>query len=163
VANNNPRAGDLNVNPGVDAVEEFKVQSGVMAAEFGYTAGGVVNMVTKSGTNNFHGSLYEFLRNDKFDARNTFASAKAPFRYNQYGGAVGGPVIKNKTFFFYNYEEWRFSRQYTVVGTTPTDAERRGDFSALYDARGALIPIYDPASTRANPNLRRQRSRNLSR
>lgn len=152
VANNNPRAGDLNVNPAVDSVEEFKVQSGVMAAEFGYTAGGVVNMVTKSGTNNFHGSLYEFLRNDKLDARNAFANVKAPFRYNQFGGAVGGPVIKNKTFFFYNYEEWRFRRQYTVIGSTLTDAQRRGDFSGLGDARGTPIPIYDPQTTRANPN-----------
>lgn len=151
-SNNNPRAGDLNVNPAVDAIEEFKVQSGVMSSEYGYTAGGVVNMVTKSGTNSFHGSLYEFLRNDKFDARNAFASTKAPFRYNQYGGAIGGPVIKNKTFFFYNYEEWQYRRQYTTIGTVPTPAERGGDFSGLLDSKGAQVPIYDPATTRANPN-----------
>ena len=149
-SNVNPRAGDVNVNPAVDAIQEFKVQSGVMSAEFGYTAGGVVNMVTKSGTNQFHGSLYEFLRNDKLDARNAFAAVKAPFRYNQFGGVVGGPVRKDKTFFFYNYEEWRFRRQYTVIGTTPTDEQRTGDLSRLADARGNAIPIYDPQTTAAN-------------
>lgn len=150
-SNVNPRAGDVNVNPAVDAIQEFKVQSGVMSAEFGYTAGGVVNMVTKSGTNQFHGSLYEFLRNDKLDARNTFAAVKAPFRYNQFGGAVGGPVRKDKTFFFYNYEEWRFRRQYTVIGTAPTAEQRLGDFSRLADARGTAIPIFDPQTTAALP------------
>ena len=150
-SNINPRGGDVNVNPAVDAIQEFKVQSGVMSAEFGYTAGGVVNMVTKSGTNHFHGTLYEFLRNDKFDARNAFANVKAPFRYNQYGGAIGGPVRKDRTFFFFNFEGWKFRRQYTVIGTTATAAERRGDFSTLGDSRGTPIPIYDPQSTRANP------------
>jgi len=150
-SNINPRSGDVNVNPAVDAIQEFKVQSGVMSAEFGYTAGGVVNMVTKSGTNNFHGTLYEFLRNDKLDARNAFADVRAPFRYNQYGGAVGGPVRKDRTFFFFNYEGWKFRRQYTVIGTTPTEAERRGDFSTLADSLGTPVPIYDPQSTRANP------------
>jgi hypothetical protein len=149
-SNVNPRAGDVNVNPAVDAIQEFKVQSGVMSAEFGYTAGGVVNMVTKSGTNQFHGSVYEFLRNDKLDARNAFAAVKAPFRYNQFGGAVGGPVRKDKTFFFYNYEEWRFRRQYTVVGTAPTDEFRTGDLSRLLDARGTLIPVFDPQTTAPN-------------
>ncbi len=150
-SNINPRAGDVNVNPAVDAIQEFKVQSGVMSAEYGYTAGGVVNMVTKSGTNQFHGSLYHFLRNDKLDARNSFAAVRAPFRYNQYGGAIGGPVRKDRTFFFYNFEEWKFRREYTTLGTAPTDAWRRGDFSALADNRGTPIPIYDPNTTVANP------------
>ncbi len=150
-SNVNPRAGDVNVNPAVDAIQEFKVQSGVMSAEYGYTAGGVVNMVTKSGTNQFHGSLYEFIRNDKLDARNAFAAVRAPFRYNQFGGAVGGPVRKDKTFFFFNYEEWRFRRQYTVIGTTLTPEQRRGDLSRLGDSRGVPIPVYDPATTAANP------------
>ncbi|MEK7408974.1 MAG: TonB-dependent receptor [Acidobacteriota bacterium] len=149
--NINARAGDTNVNPGVDSVQEFKVQSGVMSAEYGYTAGGVVNMVTKSGTNQFHGSLYEFLRNDKLDSRNFFAASRAPFRYNQYGGAVGGPVRRDHTFFFFNLEEWKFRRYYTTIGTVPTEAERRGDFSLLRDAAGVAIPIHDPQTTRANP------------
>jgi len=144
--------GSVNSNVAVDAVQEFKVQSGTMSAEYGYTAGGVVNMVTKSGTNEFHGTLYEFLRNDKLDARNTFAATKAPFRYNQYGGSIGGPVIKNRTFFFFNFEEWRFRQSYTAIGTTPTDAERGGDFSNLRDARGNLILLFDPQTTTANPS-----------
>jgi len=149
-SNVNPRAGDVNVNPAVDSIQEFKVQSGVMSAEFGYTAGGVVNMVTKSGTNKFHGSLYEFLRNDKLDARNAFAAVRAPFRYNQYGGAVGGPVRKDKTFFFFNYEEWKFRRQYTVIGTTPLAEQRTGDLSTLADTRGNRIAIFDPQTTAPN-------------
>ncbi len=108
--NLNVRAGDTNVNPTVDSVEEFKVQSGTMSAEYGYTAGGVVNIVTKSGGNMVHGTLYEFLRNDAFDARNAFAATKPPFRYNQYGGALGGPVKRNRTFFFVNYEGWNYRR-----------------------------------------------------
>ena len=81
--------GEVNISPAVDAVEEFKVQSSTMSAEFGFTAGGIINLVTKSGTNTIHGTAYEFLRNDKFDARNTFSSIKPPFRYNQYGTSVG--------------------------------------------------------------------------
>lgn len=150
-SNVNNRSADVNVNPAVDAVEEFKVQSGTMSAEYGFTLGGVVNMVTKSGTNQFHGTAYEFLRNDKLDARNAFSVVKAPFRYNQYGGSIGGPVIKSKTFFFYNFEQWNFRRQYTIIGTTPTDEQLRGDLSRLADARGVAIPIYDPASTAARP------------
>ncbi|MBI3278534.1 MAG: carboxypeptidase regulatory-like domain-containing protein [Acidobacteria bacterium] len=89
--NNNAFLADLNVNPTVDAVEEFKVQSNVMSAEFGFTAGGVVNMVTKSGTNGFHGTIYEFFRNDAMDARGAFAASKEPFRYNQYGDRSAVP------------------------------------------------------------------------
>ena len=83
--------GEVGVPPAVDAVEEFKVQSGTMSSEYGFTAGGAINLVTKSGTNQFHGTLYEFLRNDKLDARNTFATRKLPLRYNQFGGSLGGP------------------------------------------------------------------------
>lgn len=151
-ANNiNNRGADNNVNPAVDAIEEFKVESGTMSAEYGFTLGGVVNMVTKSGSNDFHGSVYEYLRNDALDARNTFAAVKAPFRYNQYGGSLGGPVIRNKTFFFFNFEQWNFRRQYTVLGTTPTAEQWRGDFSKLADARGTAIPIFDPDTTRERP------------
>jgi hypothetical protein len=83
---------EVAVPPAVDAVEEFKVQSGSMSAEFGFTAGGVVNLVTKSGANAFHGTVYEFLRNDKLDARNTFAVDKERLRYNQFGGSLGGAI-----------------------------------------------------------------------
>src|SRR5262249_48263996 len=148
-ANLLPRQGDANVNLTADAIQEFKVQSGVMSAEYSYTLGGVVNMVTKSGTNSIHGNLYEFLRNDALDARNFFASTKAPYRYNQFGGSVGGHVIKNKLFYFGNYEEFRLANSYHAVGTVPIPAWRNGDLSTLKTATGALTPIYDPASTTA--------------
>ncbi len=144
--------GEVGVPPAVDAVEEFKVQSGSMSAEFGFTAGGTINLVTKSGTNQIHGSLYEFLRNDKFDARNSFAPNKLPFRYNQYGGTVGGPIRKDRTFGFFNFEDYRSRRSNPRIASVPLPEWRQGDFSNLRAVSGALIPIYDPATTRANPN-----------
>lgn len=157
--NNQGYLADINANPTVDAIQEFKVQSNTMSAEYGFTAGGVVNIVTKSGTNQFHGSLYHFLRNDKLDARNAFAATRAPFRYNQFGGAIGGPITlpklydgKDKTFFFYNYEDWRFRRTSNPITSTPIDTWRRGDFSNLFTAQGGLIRIYDPATLAQNPN-----------
>ena len=90
--NNQSYLADINVNPAVDAVEEFKVQTSTMSSEFGFTAGGVVNIVTKSGTNQFKGSLYDFVRNGRFDAKNAFATDKPQFEYNQGGGAIGGPI-----------------------------------------------------------------------
>jgi hypothetical protein len=158
-SNNQAFLQDLNVNPTVDSIEEFKVQSGVMPAEFGFTLGGVVNMVTKSGTNSVHGSAYEFVRNNDFDARNTFAAGITPYRYNQFGGAVGGPVYipktydgRDKTFFFFNIEHWQYSYANSIITSVPTAAQRAGDFSGLLTASGALTPIYDPASTVVNPN-----------
>jgi hypothetical protein len=157
--NNQAFLQDLNVNPTVDSIEEFKVQSGAMPAEFGFTLGGVVNIVTKSGTNEFHGAAYEFVRNNYFDARNTFAASITPYRYNQYGGSFGGPVLvpkvyngKNKTFFFFNIEQWKYTFANSIITTVPTAAERGGNFSQLFTATGALTPIYDPLSTQANPN-----------
>jgi hypothetical protein len=157
--NNQAFLQDLNVNPTVDSIEEFKVESGVMPAEYGFTLGGVVNIVTKSGTNSVHGSAYEFVRNNDFDARNAFAATITPYRYNQYGGAIGGPVLipkvyngRNKTFFFFNIEQWKYAYANSIITTVPTAAERAGNFSALYTATGALTPIYDPLSTAVNPN-----------
>lgn len=144
--------GEVGIPPAVDAVEEFKVQSGTMSAEFGFTAGGTVNLVTKSGTNTFHGSVYEFLRNDKFDARNTFAATKLPFRYNQYGGTFGGPIRKDRTFGFFNFEDYKSRRSSPRIASVPLATWRAGDFSNLFTAAGALIPIYDPATTRNNPS-----------
>lgn len=139
--------GEVAINPGVDSVEEFKVQSGGMSAEYGFTAGGVINMVTRSGTNKLHGSVYEFLRNDALDARNTFATTKPPFRYNQFGASVGGPVIKDRTFFFGNWEEYRYRRSRAMITSFPTAGQRTGNFSDLFNTAGTLIPIYDPYST----------------
>jgi Carboxypeptidase regulatory-like domain len=150
---------DLNANLAVDAVQEFKVQSGSMSAEYGFTLGGVINVATKAGTNSYHGTAYEFVRNNIFDARNAFANALLPFRYNQYGLALGGPVQlpklyngKNKTFFFGNWEQFNYINNSQTITSTPIAAQRNGDFSTLYDATGKLIPIYNPATTRLNPN-----------
>ncbi|WP_321474244.1 carboxypeptidase regulatory-like domain-containing protein [uncultured Paludibaculum sp.] len=151
-SNINARLGDASVNPSVDAVEEFKVQSGSMSAEYGFTAGGVVNMVTKSGSNQFHGTLYHFLRNDKLDARNAFSAVRPPFRYNQYGGSLGGPIRHDRTFFFYNFEQWNFRNYYNVISTVPTAAERSGDFSLLRDVTGKAVPVYDPESIATAPS-----------
>jgi len=143
--------GEVNISPAVDAVEEFKVQSGSMSAEFGFTGGGIINVVTKSGTNAIHGSAYEFFRNSTMDARNTFSRSKPPFRYNQFGAGAGGPVIRDRTFYFGNWEEYRYRRSEERIGTFPTARQRGGDFGDLLDTSGRLIPIFDPGTTLANP------------
>ena len=141
---------EVAVPPAVDAVQEFKVQSGTMSSEFGFTAGGVVNLVTKSGSNAFHGTAYEFLRNDKLDARNSFAVERERLRYNQFGGSIGGPVRKDRTFFFFNHEQYRVRQGSPKIATVPVAEERKGDYSNTRDARGTLIPMYDPATTRGS-------------
>src|SRR6202162_6096244 len=116
---------------GVDAIQEFSVITGGFPAEYGKAAGGVVNAITKSGTNAFHGDLYEFLRNSAFDSRDYFSrSANTPlaeFRRNQFGAAVGGPIIKDKTFFFFDYEGFRQAKGITTSVTVPSDAAREGN------------------------------------
>lgn len=150
--NVNPWQGETAINPMVDSVAEFKVQTLTVSAEFGFTSGGAINVVTKSGTNSLHGTLYEFVRNDAFDARNTFAATKPVLRYNQFGASAGGPILKNRTFFFANWEEYRFRRGSNLFATVPTARQRTGDFSDLFDSAGRLIPVYDPDTTMANPS-----------
>ena len=119
----------LGGNLGVDAIQEFSVLTSNYSAEYGKTSGGVVNAITRSGTNTFHGSAYEFLRNSALDARNFFedpTASKAPFKRNQFGGAVGGPIIKNRTFFFADFEAIRQSKGIAVVDTVPSNAARAG-------------------------------------
>ncbi|HEY2934040.1 MAG TPA: TonB-dependent receptor [Acidobacteriota bacterium] len=162
-----PVHNEISVVPMVDSVEEFKVHTNALPAEFGQTSGGVINVVTRGGTNQFHGSLYEFLRNDSLDARNAFVTTRDPvtgrtkpvLRYNQYGGTAGGPVWipglyhgKDRTFFFVGAEQWNFRTANINRATVPTEAERAGDFSKTRDGQGALIVIYDPATTKPNPN-----------
>ena len=104
---NNERAiGTIGVKPSIDAIAEMKVQTNLYTAEVGRTAGGVVNVITKSGTNEFHGSGFEFVRNDRFDSRNVFSATKPLLRQHQFGGSIGGPVVRNRTFFFADYEGW---------------------------------------------------------
>ena len=144
--------GEVGVPIAVDSVQEFKVQSGTMSSEFGYTAGGAINLVTRSGTNDIHGSAYEFVRNDAVDARNAFARTRLPLRYNQYGGSIGGPIVKNRTFGFFNWEEYRLRRSSPRILTVPVPEFLQGDFAELRTAKGDPIQLFDPDTTRPNPD-----------
>jgi len=148
----NTMLGMYNYSPIVDAIQEFKTQGHNDLAEYGGAAGGIVSVVTKSGTNQFHGALWEFLRNKDMDARGYFESTLPPLKQNQYGASVGGPVWipkvydgKNRTFFYAAWEGFRIRSAVTTGALGPTDAMRNGDFSALG------VPIYDPATTTLNP------------
>ncbi len=124
------------IQPSVEALEEFKVQTNAYSAEFGRGNGAIINATIKSGTNQFHGSVYEFLRNEKFDAKNFFDSHTdpiAPYKQNQFGATFGGAVVKNRTFFFADYEGLRIRQSQTWASTVPTAAMRSGDFSSLID------------------------------
>jgi hypothetical protein len=135
--------GGTNVQPNVDALEEFKVLSANMPAEYGHTPN-FVSATMKSGTNRFHGTLFEFVRNDKVDARNFFAVTKNPLRRNQYGGTVGGPIRKDKVFFFADLERTNQREAQVFNDVLPTAAMRAGNFSgqkALIDPlTGAAFP-----------------------
>ena len=116
--------------PSPDALKEFSIQTNSSSAEFGRNAGALLNAVTKSGTNLFHGTVLQYLRNEKLNARNFFANTVPPFRRNQYGGTLGGPVQRDRTFFFVSYQGTRErSQPGSTTSTPPTAAERNGDFS----------------------------------
>jgi hypothetical protein len=119
----------LNFDPPIESLQEFSVSVSNYSAELGRTGGGVVQMTTKSGTNQFHGSAYEYFRNDALDARTFFAASKAKLRYNLFGASFAGPIRKDKTHFFFNYEGRRESRGSTLIHNVPTAAEKQGDFS----------------------------------
>ncbi len=120
----------LYFDPPVESLQEFNVAISNYAAELGRTGGGVVQMTTKSGTNSFHGSAYEYLRNDAIQGTPFFATHKSPLRYNLFGATLSGPIYKNKTYFFFNYEGFRQKAATTVLLNVPTKAEDAGDFSA---------------------------------
>ncbi|MFB3924352.1 MAG: carboxypeptidase regulatory-like domain-containing protein [Terriglobia bacterium] len=122
--------GGFSVQPPPDAIEEFKIQTNIYSAAFGRQAGSTINLVTKSGTNEFHGVVYEFLRNDVLDARNFFEADVAKYKRNQFGFAAGGPIIKQKTFWFVNYEGLRDIKGASALGTVPTAAMKSGDLSS---------------------------------
>jgi len=126
--------GQYVVKPSIDTVKEFKVESSSYSAEFGRTAGAQMNVLTKSGTNQFHGDAYEFVRNDIFDARNFFSDKKPPLRRNQFGGTVGGPILKERTFFFASYEGQRNRETIVRRVRVPDPRWIQGDFSNLLPA-----------------------------
>ena len=164
-APNNSIQGGNNIAyvPPVDAVQEFKIVTNSYDAQYGRTAGGVINVSLKSGTNSFHGSLYEFARRKAFDSNEYFLKVngqpKPDHKLDQYGGQIDGPVRipglydgRNKTFFMFNYEGYREATPNATTYTVPDDAQLRGDFSNLRDAQGRLITIYDPATGRLEGN-----------
>src|SRR3984957_6098204 len=157
VDNNERLTLSLTLRPAIDAVREFKIQTNLYSADVGRNSGAVIDVISKSGTNQLHGSLFEFIRNSDVDARtyfNTVGTTFPAFRLNQFGGSLGGPVVipklyhgKDRTFFFVDYEGFRNSVQVFELGNIPTLRMRTGDF-------GELLPstlIYDPATTAVNP------------
>jgi len=152
----------LELKPSVETIQEFKVQTNFFSAEFGNTGGAVVNIVSKSGTNEFHGAAYEYHRRDDLNANSFFAkragSATIPdFTYNKYGGAVGGPVRlpglysgKDRTFFHTSLDIEKNNGARTAFLTVPTARERAGDFSDTRQANGQLYLIYNPFDTYTN-------------
>src|SRR5215210_6703698 len=157
IINTNVRGPTYIVIPNLDLVQEFKVVGHDAKAEFGGASGGVMNMVSKSGGNKFHGSAFEFVRNDAFDARNSFdvctparcapgqpvPSEPAPFRQNQFGASLTGPIFKNRTFFSAGYDGWRYSQPGLGLSYVPTAAEINGDFTGTPFQRN----IFNPYST----------------
>jgi len=153
IFNREPQNAYIGLVPPIEAIQEVQVYTGKYNAEFGFSGSAVINVVTKGGTNEFHGALFEYLRNDATDAINYFAQEATPFRRNQFGGALGGPVIKNKLFFFGDYQGTRFSTSSPGFTTAPTAKMYNGDFSELYDqtqpldaAGNTYGQIYDPLS-----------------
>jgi len=145
--------------PPVEAMREFKIQTSQLGSEYGHTAQAVTSFALKSGTNQIHGSAFEYFRNDKLDARSWFAAQRAITRQNEFGATIGGPILipkvydgKDKTFFFFS---WTSSRRRGLdnfnLAQTPTARNVVGDFSDWRNAAGNMIPIYDPATTRSNP------------
>ena len=144
--NTDPTFNTLNFSPSPDSVQEFKVQTGSYSAEMGGAGGGQINIVTRTGANEFHGTGYGFLRNDALDARtfNEMEESNHLVR-NNFGASLSGPIIRNKSFFFFNYEGLRHTRSQTMVATVPTEEEINGDFAMS----GATI--FNPFSSRPNP------------
>src|SRR4029077_3472820 len=146
------------VPPVIDAIQEFKVVSHTDSSEFGSVLGGVVNVVTKSGTDHFHGAAWEYIRNDAFDSRGHFLRAdqkKPAFRQNQFGGSIGGPValpsLKRNTFFYFAYQGFRYSQPISANILVPTDAQLGGDFSDLCTVGFTSGVCNDPKGQIYNP------------
>jgi outer membrane receptor protein involved in Fe transport len=145
------RESDVDLRPNVDAISEFKVLTSIFSAEYGHTAGGVISIQTKSGTNAFHGSAFEFHRNDALNAANYFRNPvdpqKAPLKQNQFGVTLGGPIRKDRTFFFVDYQGLTVRKVTEAFAQVPEEPFRRGDFSSLLPG----TVIYDPATGGTQP------------
>lgn len=141
--------------PSVEGIQEFRVQTNSYTAEYGRSGGGQVTMITKSGTNEFHGSAFEFLRNSAMDSKafflNRSGGRKASFQQHQFGGSIGGPIKRDKTFFFGDYEKRIVKSGSFAQYTVPTDQQMTGDFSNTRNANGTLRTLFDPFTTRPDP------------
>jgi len=153
IAAENTTNGTMSIFLSLEATEQFRVITRNPSAEYGRTGGGVVLMTSKSGTNEFHGSALEFLRNQVMDANAFFANrggAKLPSsRLNQWGATLGGPLRREKTFFFFNYEGFEFRQANEATRSVPTALERTGNFQETRDRAGRQVMLYDPLTTRA--------------
>jgi hypothetical protein len=146
--NTDPTFNTQNLSPSPDAVREFKVETGSYSAEMGGAGGGQINIVTRGGTNQYHGTVYEFLRNGFMDATSFNDMGNNHMVQNNFGASFGGPIVKNKTFFFLNYEGFHHAMNHTMIDTVPTLAEINGDFSQA-GLNGTPVRIFDPANARA--------------
>ncbi len=147
ISNRNPVNGGAQVRPPLDAVEEFRVETSGFSAEYGGFSGGIIGLTMRSGTNQLHGSVFEYLRNEAFDARGFFDEERLRLRRNQFGGTLGGPIVRNKSFFLASFESRLQSIGRTRLGNVPTEMERAGDFSESVDrsrasASGALQRVF---------------------
>jgi hypothetical protein len=140
---------NVTYKPSVEGIQEFKLMSNGYSAEYGSNGGTVISMITKSGTNQFHGSGFYFTRRPWLDANSWAADRagepKAVYKREEYGGAIGGPIVKKKAFFFFDYEHDQFDQPYTVGAIVPTLLERQGNFSQSFNPDGSQVEIYDPA------------------
>ncbi len=146
----------IGIFPSIDAIGEYRVLAQNYPAEFGRSADGILNVIFKSGANQFHGTLFEFLRNNDLDANDYFSNLNRrplpPFHRNQFGGVLSGPIRRDRTFFLVSTELLRQNAFQSLTATVPTLAQRAGDFSQTFGANGKLITVYNPFSTRPNPN-----------
>ncbi len=147
VHNTEPLNAFISITPPLDSIDSFKVETSNPNAEYGSFGGAIINLATKSGTNNFHGEAFEFLRNGDLNARDFFAQTRAPYVSNQFGGAFGGPIIKNKLFFFVDYQQLIQHQGQTNLITVPTPLQRQGILT-----EGNQPAIYNPATGQPFPN-----------
>ncbi len=152
IFNREPQNAYVGLVPPIEGIQEVQVYAGKYDAEYGFSGSTVINVVTKSGTNEYHGAAFEYLRNNATDALNYFATDATPFRRNQFGGAIGGPIKKNKLFFFADYQGTLFNTSVYEYGSAPTEKMYQGDFSELYSltppagADSTYNQLYDPFS-----------------
>ena len=151
----NSRGAAAQFRPNIDALEEFKMEVGGFSAEYGRMAGGILNMTLKSGTNQYHGTLFEYFRNDVFDARSFFDSRRLALHQNQFGGTISGPVRlpkyngQDRTFFLLSMESYRYVQGQSRIGNVATPVERAGDFTESIDVNGRQIQVKDPLNKNA--------------